>query len=162
MTKHTLVLLAALGLGAAAMAEVLEVKSAQIAIRQKDSNLAKLEATAPRGAKLTVLERKGNYARVQYEVKPDDVKQGWVKLSELEPPKAEKPNVIASIFKDDNQSGAAQESAASKGVGSETLAYSQSANLDPKPLDRLVERRKRIIDSGELQAFVDEGKVGAK
>lgn len=157
MKRQTLVLLAALGLGAVAMAEVLEVKSAQVAIRQRDSNLAKLEATAPRGAKLTVLERRGNYAKVEYQTK-----QGWVKLSELEPPKSDKPTGIASIFKDDNQAGAAQESAASKGLEKETLAYSQSAHLDPAPLQRLIDRRKKIIDSGEWQAFADEGKVGAR
>jgi len=151
--KHSWMPIALLAASAVALAavETLPVESASVTLRVTPDIYGKAIATAPKGATLPVLEKNEKFAKVASEGK-----EGWIRLSDLKPQKATAkagagPTQVA---------GKADDSAAGKGLGPNAEAYAKAKGGDPKKIDALIERRNKLIDTGELATFAAQGKVG--
>ncbi|MBC7782550.1 MAG: SH3 domain-containing protein [Burkholderiales bacterium] len=157
-TAMLIMLTSAVAVGAM-VAETVVVKSAEVTLRDKPSTLAKKVTAAPRDTSLNVITRQGEYIRVSV-----NGQEGWIRSKDLEPLKVGKSggSVLASAVAGDANAGEAQEAGAGKGLMNGAENYARSVGVDPKKIDALRDRRKRIIDSGEWEKFAAEGKVGAR
>lgn len=157
-TAALIMLTSAVAVGAM-VAETVVVKSAEVTLRDKPSTLAKKVTAAPRDTSLNVITRQGEYIRVSA-----NGQEGWIRSKDLEPLKVGKSggSVLASAVAGDANAGEAQEAGAGKGLMNGAEDYARSVGVDPKKIDALRDRRKRIIDSGEWEKFAAEGKVGAR
>ncbi len=152
--KHKWIAAGTLGLAALAWAaEILTVESSGVPIRAVPDIYARAIEIAPKNASLTVLEKQEKFARVTY-----GDKQGWVRLSDLKPRRDVSANAAAAGGT--AMAGAAEDSAAGKGLGSNAEKYAKSKGGDAREIDVLIARRNELIDTGAVAKFAAEGHVG--
>ncbi len=154
----TIGVMTAVAIGAAVIEKVV-VNSAEVTIREKDNNLSKKISSAAKGATLDVIEKKGDFLKVALAGK-----EGWIRKSDLEPRKIGKStgSIIGSALAGDGSAGEMEDAGAGKGLLKGAEDYARSVGVDPKRVDAIRDRTKRIVDNGEYEKFAAEGKVGAR
>lgn len=143
----------------AAIMGTVTVESAEVVLRQSPSPIAPSAGKFKQGTSLTVLEDRGTYARV----KAGDT-QGWLRVADLKPRTFAAPAVQNAVLTGNANAGRATESASSKGLGDGVndiaLAYSQSSGIPSTALEKLMQQRRELIESGKVRQFAVEGHVG--
>jgi uncharacterized protein YgiM (DUF1202 family) len=139
-------------LAGSASAEEVWVKSESAEIRSGKAAVFPVLVTAKKGDQLTVLAREGKWIKV----KVGD-KDGYVYETALSTTKVGSGGNLLSAL---GAGGADMTTAsAAKGLDKSAETYAASKNLDPRPLQALVDSAK-AIDPKEWQAFTAAGKVG--
>jgi uncharacterized protein YgiM (DUF1202 family) len=149
--KGKIICLALAGtLGASiALAREVFVTANYVFVYQDKGSYYPVVAKVPHGTELSVLDQDGKWLKVQAADK-----QGYVYETSLAP---NKPDM--SGFNGVSADSKVTEAAAAKGLGPKATTYAQGKNLDPKPLQDLIDFRMKIT----AQDFVDfdnAGKVG--
>lgn len=137
--------------GAALMVETVTVQPASIDLRSKKGTMWPVVATAKKGDVLTVAEKSGSFYKLQA-----GGKEGWISSTELTP----------ANLKADGTTGVTGTAMASgidaggvgKGLGNEAEIYAKANGFDPKPVDHMIEIRKRVTGERWLK-FAQAGNV---
>ncbi len=128
-------------------------------LRRGKNSMTAIEARVTKGQILPILERAAD-GKVKWIRSQSEGKQGWVAESELKSSGGFSMGKMGSAISGSAQADAAGEAAAAKGVEPLTLAYAGGKGFDTSALDRLMELRSKIVDSGEFEKFSKEGNVG--
>jgi hypothetical protein len=135
-----------------AFAEEVWVKSESAEIRGGKGAVYPVLVTGKKGDRLTVLGHDGKWLKVKI-----GEREGYVYETALSASKVEGGGELLSNL---GAGGTDLTSAsAAKGLEPSAETYASSKNLDPRPLQSLVDRAK-TIDPKEWQAFTAAGKVG--
>jgi hypothetical protein len=154
--KASWVVLLATGglLAAGAMADQVWIKSEEVQIRTGKGAVYPVIATAEKGAELTVVAREGHWIQVQV-----GTQVGYVFDGSVSPDKVSGGgNLLASMGAGADASSLSS-GAAAKGLAPEADQYAASKNIDPGPMNRLIDFRKHF-DPKLWEKFTAEGKVG--
>lgn len=128
-------------------------------LRKGKNSMTAIEAKVAKGQVLPVLERAAE-GKVKWIRSQSEGKQGWVAESDLKAAGGFNMGKMGSAISGSAQADAAGEAAAAKGVEPLTLAYAGGKGFDTSSLDRLMELRAKIVDSGDFEKFSKEGNVG--
>ena len=139
---------------AAAAPEHVWAKQA-IVIREGKSGFANEVFTAKKGDQLTVLAREGPWLKVQL-----GDKQGYVFENAMSKKKVGAGQGLGDMMAGGDSTSGMNTAAAGKGLDKIAEDYAQNKNMDPKVVDAMIDRNKRITEA-ERQAFMAEGNVGA-
>ncbi|MDP9175214.1 MAG: SH3 domain-containing protein [Planctomycetota bacterium] len=142
-------------LASVAIAEDVWIKSESVDIRAGKGAVYPVVATAKKGAQLPVLAHEGKWIKVQA-----GDQQGYVFENAISPEKVDGGggNLLANLGAGAN-AGDMSTGAAGKGLAEEADQYARNKALDPAPMNRLIDFRKKI-DPKAWEAFTLEGKVG--
>jgi uncharacterized protein YraI len=143
-----------LALSAAARAEDVFVQQPSVTLRAGKGAVYEEVATVKKGDKLTVLAREGKWLKVSAAGK-----QGWVFENSVGAKSGGGGlSGLSNLMGSGAGTGTASETAAGRGLG-ESLTWAKGANMDPRPLDRMIAARKRVSPQ-QWERFVNEGRVG--
>lgn len=159
MKSVTLVLIAGMGLGAAATAvhaEDVWVKSPSVDIRSGKGAVFPVVVAAKKGAKLTVLAHEGRWLKVQAGSQEGYIFEGAISAEEVEP-EGGAHDLLMSIG--GNSDAQMSQAAAGKGLDDYVETFASGKNLDKGPLNHLI-TLDRGINPQEWQQFTAAGKVG--
>lgn len=155
------VLIAIIIAATSAVASAEELKAGrQTVLRKERISMSPEVAKVDRGQALPVLERVNERSQ-KWIRSQSQGKEGWVTEADLKAPSGFDLSKMSSTVSGSAQANAAGEAAAAKGVEPITLAYAGGKNYDTSGLDRLMNLRATIINSGEFEKFAKEGNVGA-
>jgi uncharacterized protein YraI len=138
----------------ATLAEDVFVQQPSVTLRAGKGAAYEEVATVKKGDKLTVLAREGKWLKVSAAGK-----QGWVFENSVAAKSAGGGlSGLSSLMSQGAGTSTVDEGAAGRGIG-ESLTWAKGANMDPRPLDRMIAARKRISPQ-QWERFVNEGRVG--
>jgi hypothetical protein len=141
-------------LAAGAAADEVWIKSEVVQIRTGKGAVYPVIVTVEKGTELTVVDREGHWIKVQA-----GSQQGYVYDGSVSPDKVSGGgNLLASLGAGSDASSLSS-GAAAKGLAPEADQYAASKNIDPGPMNRLIDFRKHF-DPKLWEAFTAEGKVG--
>ena len=139
---------------ALAAAETLTVESSSVTLRAAADKYSASAGEIKKGTTLDVIEKRSGFAKVLV-----NGKEAWVRISDLKPRVA--VGVNASGAGDTGgPAGSVADASAGKGLGPNAEQYARSKGGNPKQIDALIDRRNRLIDSGDWAKFAAEGNVG--
>jgi len=141
-------------LAAGALADSVWIKSEQVQIRSGKGAVYPVIATATKGAELTVVDVEGHWIKVQV-----NDQQGYVFDGATSPEKVSGGgNLLASLGAGADASNMSS-GAAAKGLAPEADDWAASKNIDPGPMNKLIDFRKHF-DPALWEKFTADGKVG--
>jgi uncharacterized protein YraI len=143
--------------GAALAADTVTAKKAT-ALRTDKNAMSPKVAEVAKGQVLPVIKKDGKWIFAE-----SNGKQGWAAESWLASEGGGMSKGLGeagSALSGSAQAGAAGDTAAVKGLEPLTADIARSSGQDARPIQRLIDLRDRVIDSGELAAFGKEGNVG--
>jgi hypothetical protein len=160
MNKHGMLALAcagvlALSAAGVAVAETIWVSAGQVDVRDGKTALNERVDTVKKGDQLEVLAREGRFVKV----KTPSGKEGYVFVNATSNQRV--GGEAFAALRGPVDAGEAQSGGAIKGLNPEANAYAAEKGIDRKGFDDLIDMRKNLKPA-ELQAFMDEGKVGPR
>jgi hypothetical protein len=153
--RFSVFLLAVVMLGSAALAEDIWIKAETVQIRSGKGAVFPVVATVTKGTKLTVVDREGHWILVQV----SDQVQGYVYDGSTSTEAVGNGGNLLSDLGAGGQAADMSSGAAGKGLAPEAETWASGANLNPGPMNKLIDFRKHI-DPKLWSAFTAEGKVG--
>lgn len=148
-------------------AETVTAKKAT-ALRADKNAMSPKVAEVAKGQVLPVIKKDGKWIFAE-----SNGKQGWAAESWLASESGGMSKTLGDVgtglsgdaasvkgLEGSAQAGAAGDTAAVKGLEPLTADIARSSGQDARPIQRLIDLRDRVIDSGELAAFGKEGNVG--
>jgi hypothetical protein len=147
---------AVVGVGGVALAQAAEqvfVNRPALQIRETKGPVG-VVATAAKGDVLTVLAREDNWLKVRF-----GDKEGYVLANSISAKEVKKGPGIGNALAGGSDASDVQTGAAAKGLRPEAEDYAKAKNLDPKVVDKMMDRNKAITPA-EWMAFAKEGNVG--
>jgi uncharacterized protein YraI len=145
--------IASLAVGVA-MAEQVWVKSESVEIRGGKGAVYPVVGTAAKGAALEVLGHEGKWLKVKVGEKQGYVFENAISAEEV----GGGGNLLAAVGAGSNASEMSS-SASAKGLEQDAQVYADQKNLNPAPLNKLIQLRNQITPQ-QWEAFTAEGKVG--
>jgi len=142
-----------------AVAEDVWINAELVQIRSGKGAVYPVIATAQKGAKLTVVDHEGKWIKVTVPDAQGQPQDGYVFENSISPTEVSGGgNLLANMGAGANASDLST-GAAGKGLAEDAETYAHNKNLDPAPLQKLVDFRK-AIDPKLWTDFTAAGKVG--
>jgi uncharacterized protein YraI len=148
-------LVASAMLASVAIAEDVWIKSESVDIRAGKGAVYAIVATAKKGAQLPVLAHEGKWIKVKAGDQEGYVFEGAISAEKVS---GSGDNLLATMGAGTSASDMST-GAAGKGLAEEADQYAKNKSMDPGPMNRLIDFRKKI-DPKAWEAFAAEGKVG--